>query len=207
MTDAREGVVQYDLRYTCEPLEPEPDLPLLCRWHNLFRRLGWLGRDPNRYGGDAYGNLSFRSTAGRGFVISGTQTGDVELGHEHVSRVINVDVSQNFLAARGPARPSSEALTHAAAYRLGPSVRWVFHVHEPTIWAQTANLGLPQSDPQIGYGTPAMAMELARLHESPAGSGILSMGGHRDGVLSFGESAEQAAVELFQAYAAALALL
>ncbi len=205
MTEPREGVIQYRLSYVCEVLESEPDMPLLCRWHGVFRRLGWLGRDPHRYGGDAFGNLSFRSPRDDSFLISGTQTGDRELGHELVAQVLDFDLTRNYLRARGPVKPSSEALTHAAAYQLSPAVRWVFHIHEPTIWAQAGRLGLAQSDPAVGYGTPEMAGELARLHEGNT-AGVLAMGGHRDGVLSFGESAAQAAVALFETFAAALAL-
>ena len=60
----------------------------------------------------------------------------------------------------------------------------------------------------VWRGTPAMAAEVARLYADPAvrAGGILAMGGHEDGLVAFGASAEAAGTVLVRAFARALAL-
>jgi hypothetical protein len=90
--------------------------------------------------------------------------------------------------------PSSESMTHAAAYDASPLVRCVLHAHSPVLWRRRRQLGLPETDPGVGYGTPGMAMEVARLYRESVLSErrVLAMGGHEDGILVLGRSAEEA---------------
>ena len=90
--------------------------------------------------------------------------------------------------------PSSESLTHGAIYDLGAHIRFVFHAHTPVIWRRAAALRIPVSDRAVPYGTPEMAREVERLWRTTAlpDLGILAMGGHEDGVIAFGRSAEEA---------------
>jgi hypothetical protein len=79
-------------------------------------------------------------------------------------------------------------------YDLDNAIRIVLHVHSPDIWLAADSLGIPVTDSAVPYGTPQMAAEVQRLfketdvHEQK----IFSMGGHEDGVVSFGTSAEEA---------------
>jgi hypothetical protein len=185
MTES-EGVIQYRLQYRPGSLPPDADYPGLFRWFGQCRRLGLIGRDPALYGGLAYGNISVR--AGRGFVISGTQTGAREtLSPQDLAWVEDFDAGRNRLSATGPARPSSEAMTHGQVYRRLPGARAVIHIHSATIWHQARRLGLPSTAAEAGYGTPEMAAEVDRLLSCGQGDseGAFAMGGHEDGVATY----------------------
>ena len=97
-------------------------------------------------------------------------------------------------AVGGTEGPSSESMTHGVLYDADPAIRFVFHGHSSAIWEQARALGLPASHPTAGYGTLAMCREVRRLLRDPEVSRgrVLVMGGHRDGVLAFGETAEEA---------------
>jgi hypothetical protein len=209
-----EGVIRFDLQFT----ESEPVAGATIAELNAWRRVLWqlelIGQDPDRYGGFGYGNVSQRigranEPAGqRRFVISGSQTGKLrELDVDHYSIVNAYDPARNRVEAEGPVKPSSESLTHGVIYDLDPSIRVVLHVHSPDIWQQAAGLQIPVTDPAVEYGTPAMAGEVRRLYRecAAAHSGIFSMGGHEDGIVSFGVSAGEAGSILLRTLSAAVA--
>ena len=145
----------------------------------------------------------------RTFVVTGTQTGGLrQLAVEHLAVVRRWDVATNRVWSEGQELPSSESLTHGAVYDLSPSIRAVFHGHAPALWRQAAALRLPISDPHVEYGTPEMAHEVARLYrDTPlAEMGVFAMGGHEDGVVSFGATPAEAGARLVTWLARALAL-
>ena len=192
MTES-EGVIQYRLDYRPGKLPTETDLTSLFRWFRRCRGLQLIGQDPQHYGGIAYGNLSLRS--GRGFVISGTQTGaKPALGPQDLAWVEDFDAARNWLQATGPARPSSEAMTHGQIYRVAPAVAAVIHVHSAVIWRHAGQLGLAVTAPAAGYGTPQMAAEVERLVCSmpQQHAAVFSMGGHADGVVAYAEDMDRA---------------
>lgn len=208
----QEGVIKFQLDFTPAPPLPAPDLALINHWRAILYQHQLIGQDPARYGGYGYGNLSVRLApydappTRRGFIISGSQTGDLaELGPEHYARVTACYPAENRIVASGPIRPSSESLTHGATYALDPAIRVVLHAHSPEIWLNAAALAIPVTDALVPYGTPAMAAEVARLYTETnlAQQRIFSMGGHEDGIVAFGESAEEAGQSLLAALAAA----
>ncbi|MCG6967673.1 MAG: class II aldolase/adducin family protein [Chromatiaceae bacterium] len=185
MTES-EGVVKYRLDYSPGELPPDTDLTALLRWFRRCREHGLIGQDPDRYEGLAYGNISCR--AARGFVISGTQTGGRPALHlDDLAWVRDFDEAQNRLQAGGPARPSSEAMTHGQVYRVLPAVNAVIHAHSAAIWRNARQLELPVTSPAAAYGTPAMAAEVERLlaTRTDCTAGVFAMGGHQDGVAAF----------------------
>jgi hypothetical protein len=174
-----------------------PVVEPLLGWRRLLSRLGLLGRDPGRYGGYAYGNLSIRAPE-RGFLVTASQTSDLEeAGLEHLAWVEDWSLDANEVASRGLRLPSSEALTHAALYELSPGIGAVFHVHDPLLF-QARHLALPATPETAEAGTVAMARALQGLWPRPAplglGSrptGVVRMEGHEDGVLAFGATAAE----------------
>jgi len=180
-----EGVIRYRLDYLPGNLPPELDLSGLLLWFGRCRALGLIGQDPERYDGFAYGNISIR--ANLGFVISGTQTGGSPgLSPQDLAWVQDFDPAQNRLRATGPARPSSEAMTHGQIYRADPAANAVIHAHSGLIWRQARRLGLALTSPEVGYGTPEMSTEVEHLLASaPADAGAFAMGGHQDGVVAY----------------------
>lgn len=204
----REGVITFDLDFTPAPPPADGRLAELQGWRTVLRRLGLLGRDPARYQGQGFGNLSCRATGADDdrFLISGTQTGGLELlGAAHWTTVTECRPEANRVAARGPLPPSSEALSHGVLYRADPRIRWVMHLHSPELFAAAGRLGLPVTDPAAPYGSPALAAEIARLAPLAGWPGLLVMGGHEDGILAFGADADAVGGRVVSALAAALA--
>ncbi len=201
----REGVVKYQLDFRPGPAPRWPGYSGLEAWRRVLFRLRLIGKDPERYGGLSYGNLSQRF--GSGFVISATQTGALALlAPAHYCLVERVDIEANRVVARGVRPPSSEALTHGAVYQAAPGVQVVMHGHCPDIWRHARRLGLPKTPPGAAYGTPALAAAVRRLVQTLPVAAILVMGGHPDGVLAYGPSPEQAGQLLVTTLARAWAL-
>lgn len=181
-------------------------------------RLKLIGCDPCRYQGAGFGNISYKVDSPTSlenkpsqffFLISGTQTGHLEnLSKEDLALVMEAYPQRNRLVAKGPVKPSSEALTHAAVYGADPDIRWVIHVHSAQIWRQTQSLSIPFIDSQIAYGTPEMAAAMTTLMATRrvGEETIFSMLGHEDGIISFGSTAEQAALPIIKYLALAQTL-
>ena len=102
-------------------------------------------------------------------------------------------MERNTLSCRGLARASSESLSHAAIYEAAPDARAVIHIHSARIWGEHRG-GLPTTPPAVEYGTPEMALALKKLAASlqSGGDRVIIMGGHEDGVISFGRTLEEA---------------
>lgn len=201
---SREGVVKFECDHLRVALDARICSELACRlaaWREILVSIGLVGQHPARYEGFGYGNISARlgpPSAGRGrrtFLITGTQTaGKRRIGLDDFALVERYELAESRLASRGLVAPSSESLTHGAAYDLGAQVRCVLHVHSPVLWRHGGALGLPVSDPAVLYGTPEMAREVGRLYRDtvlPARP-IFAMGGHQDGIVVFGGGVEEA---------------
>jgi ribulose-5-phosphate 4-epimerase/fuculose-1-phosphate aldolase len=211
----QEGVIKFQVDFTPAPPLSATDIAEINHWRALLYQHRLIGQDAARYGGYGYGNLSIRLApfdvppALRAFVISGSQTGELpELGPQHYTVVSECYPAENRVVARGPIRPSSESLTHGAVYACDPAIHVVLHAHSPEIWRAAAQLNLPITDESVPYGTPAMAAEVARLFATSdvAQRCIFSMGGHEDGIVAFGTTAEEAGDLLLATLAAAQAL-
>jgi len=200
-----EGVTQYQLDFRSAPAPDWSACEELEAWRTLLFRLRLTGQDHHRYGGLAYGNVSRRISPDR-FLISGTQTGGLpRLSAQHYCRVECCDVGRNKIVAEGVTPPSSEALTHGAAYLASSAIQCVVHAHSPELWTHAKALAIPATDPEVTYGTPAMAASVAALlRENP--SQVIAMGGHEDGILSCGATPEFAAQNLIHHLAAAIRL-
>jgi Class II Aldolase and Adducin N-terminal domain len=210
---AQESVIQYRLGFTQAPPDPVDGLDELIAWRRILRPLGLVGQDPARYDGFGFGNISLRlqreaHTIGRpAFVITGSQTGHLaDLGPEHFAEVIDWDTDENWVAARGPIRPSSEAMSHAAVYAASGDMGCVIHAHSPDIWRNADKLPFAATPVEAMYGTPRMAREVQRVVQSGPSRRILVMLGHEDGIIAWGVSAEAAGVTLLAALAQAYGL-
>ncbi|MCY4673152.1 MAG: class II aldolase/adducin family protein [Bacteroidetes bacterium] len=197
----QEGAIRFNLQF--EPTGPinEAILGTLAHWRQRLMAAGLVGQDPDRYDGYGFGNLSCRVRpfnalpSQRAFIITGSQTGYKQfLTGQDYSHVHSFDLAKNLVNAHGPTHPSSESLTHGAVYMVDPSIRWVFHVHSQLLWKNAKNLHLPITQSNIPQGTPEMAYEVARLFETTAvlQTHIFAMGGHEDGMVAIGRTAEEA---------------
>jgi L-ribulose-5-phosphate 4-epimerase len=128
------------------------------------------------------------------------------LGPEHFAVVSGWDIAHNQLEARGPVKPSSEALTHAAVYQVSQDTRCVMHVHSPEIWRHARQLALPMTAVEATCGTPRMASEVQQVVQSGPRRQLLVMQGHEDGVVAWGVSIEAAGLMLLATLAQAFRL-
>jgi hypothetical protein len=210
-----EGVIKFQLDFTPGPALSAADIAELMRWRDLLYDHQLIGQDAARYGGYGFGNISARlapytgAPGHRPFAISGTQTGHLpHLGPEHYAVVTAYMPAENRIIARGPIRPSSESLTHGVLFDLDDSLRYVLHAHSPAIWHAAPALAIPITDPGVPYGSPEMAEEVRRLFRDTdvAARRIFSMGGHEDGIVAFGPSAQAAGDILLAALSASASL-
>jgi len=200
-----EGVIKFELDYARSPSDPSLDFTELSAMRQRLWQLGLIGQSPDRYEGVGYGNVSRRIRPGElPFLVSGSQTGATEwLQATQYSRVIDFDLASNRVRATGPVPPSSEALTHGMLYELDRSIQVVLHVHSARIWDAADRLGLPQTRRNVAYGTPAMAHEVMRLFRDGGmrERGLFVMGGHRDGIIAFGDTVRTAGKILLDCHA------
>lgn len=188
-----EGVIKYQLDWEQSLLSPGQAGSELCSYRDLVRSRGLVGVAPDGLG---FGNLSIR-TAERDFLITGSQTGHIEaLLEVNLAQVFDWELSSGRVLARGPVRPSSEALSHAAFYEAFKGIKGVIHGHSATLWNRLL-LERPATDKDATYGTPAMAKEVKRIVLGASqSSGILAMAGHIDGFFAYGTSLSEAWSEI-----------
>jgi len=213
---AEEGVIKFDLRHrNTRAAVPPENLHVLNAWREMLWRLHLVGQDPERYGGYGFGNVSLRLVPfdapvnRRRFLISATQTGALAvLGDTHYTVIDEYDPARNRIVSTGALPPSSESLTHGMIYNMDEGIRAILHVHSPDIWMTAAEAEIPVTDARVTYGTPEMAVEVARLfRETNVRQGrLFAMGGHRDGMVAFGPDADEAGRVLIDALVASLAL-
>jgi ribulose-5-phosphate 4-epimerase/fuculose-1-phosphate aldolase len=169
----------------------------LIAWRDRLYRLGLIGVYPDGIG---FGNLSTRT--GETFVVSGTATGRLEtVGPDHFTEVVGYDIAANFVKCRGPVEASSESMSHAAVYHADPSAGAVIHVHHLGLWEQLYDV-LPTTDPTAEAGTPAMAWAIEELfrRDGVRETGLFVMGGHREGLMAFGRTIDEAGARVVEAF-------
>jgi len=199
-TATAEGVIKFQLDFTPgPPLDATLVEPLL-KWHNKLGQYGWIGRDPERYQGLGFGNLSRRCSGKPGeFIISGSQTGHLSNPDGSAYTLVHkANIRLNRVKATGMVPPSSETLTHAALYQADATINFVFHVHAPALWHIWQALDFLSIPADIPYGSQEMATAAAQLlRHRPLRP--IAMLGHQDGLLAVGTGAAQAGNMLLSA--------
>jgi methylthioribose-1-phosphate isomerase len=183
-----EGYIKFDCEFTPAPPPDEALLAGIDLTREKMFRIGLIGHDEEHE--VDFGNLSIRGPGPGQIIITGTQTGHFSwLGADHYVLVTEYDIEANLVRCTGTVRASSETLTHAAIYELDPGICAVVHVHHLQLWEQWKNV-LPTTAPDVAYGTPEMARELARLYQDSElrDKRLAVMGGHPGGLISFGET-------------------
>lgn len=193
-----EGYTKYEFDWRRAPALAPELIADLNAWRNRLYEAGLIGYYPEH--GIGYGNVSIHEDDSDAFIISGTQTGHIPRTDEHhYARVLHCDIEANRVVCEGPVQASSEALTHAAIYALDSAIRAVVHVHDATLWNDLVDR-IPTTSRDISYGTPEMAREFRRLYDETAFAdlGVAVMGGHEEGIVSFGASLDQGAQRILR---------
>lgn len=192
-----EGYIKFDCRW----IEAAPvvfeGFQAINHWRNKLHQLGLIGMYPNKVG---FGNISIRDGNTSRFFITGSATGGLEnLTENHYTLVTDFNFSGNYLTCRGPIKASSESLTHAAVYLTVPEVKAVIHVHHLKSWQKLLNR-IPTTSSNVAYGTPQMSLEILRLFKETdlKNKRVLAMGGHQEGLISFGIDMEEAGKALLE---------
>ena len=194
----QEGVIQFNLSHHASDAVPSAELDKLIYWHKHIHALGLIGQDPSRYEGFAFGNMSHRINNNE-FIISGTQTGGLhKLTPEHYATIEHCDITNNQVTSHGPAKPSSECMSHAAIYAASPTAMAVIHIHNPDIWQQHQVLQLSTTPSNVNYGTPEMATAVRHCIEQSAN--CIAMLGHQDGVICFADDMDSAGEQILSLY-------
>lgn len=154
-----------------------------CR-DNLYE-LNLIGAYENGVG---FGNISKRIIDNQ-YIISGSATGNFsKLEPQHYALVENCDLNKNQVKCKGLTKASSESLSHAIIYESLKKANAVIHTHNLKMWQGYLNK-LPTTNKNAEFGTPEMALEIKRLLKS--NSGILIMGGHKEGILCYGKTIQE----------------
>ena len=208
-----EGVIRFS--YTLQDgVAPTTDLAdMLSHWRSALYTRESIGGDLSRYGA-YYGNISVRvgppdrAEGAREFVVSCTQTGDDPYpAADCYCRVIQYSHAKNHVLATGPCAPSSESLTHAAMYDASPAVRAIVHGHDAVLWNWLQSQDAPATAEDVDYGTVEMAIAARAvvtlgLKAPWVYPGVLSMNGHRDGVVAWGADLPEAVQRYLAAWEA-----
>jgi L-ribulose-5-phosphate 4-epimerase len=186
------------LKFTCHRSPGETGLrdelfEALNHWRQVMWEKGLIGVYPDGIG---FGNISVRLPGGNSFCISGTATGGLpELKRNHFAVVERCDVENNTVWCRGALNASAESMSHSAIYNSLPDVMAVVHIHNRPLWEKYLDL-LPTTNRAVEYGTPEMAREIERIIVLPETlkKKVFVMGGHEEGLISFGKTIEETAL-------------
>ncbi len=191
------------VKFNCERMDEDiviraKTFDELSKWRQTMFESGLIGVYSNGIG---YGNLSVRAAAG-GFYISGTATGGLQaLNQNHYALVNSWSFNLNSLTCSGRINASAESLSHAAIYESRPEVGAVIHIHHKGMWEKYIH-SLRTTSTGLLYGTPEMAIEIQNivLSQNPEQDAILVMGGHEDGIIAWGKTADDAGACILKYY-------
>jgi len=194
-----EGYVKFQCNWTKEEIDiPEELFNSLEQHRSHLYQFGLIGMYPDGIG---FGNISVKSSSGS-FYITGSATGQfASLDKCHYAEVLGYSFIQNSVNCAGLKKASAESLTHAAVYEAVQEAGAVVHVHCLCLWEKLLN-SYPTTSPEIEYGTPEMAIAVQELAKDSANqeNKIIVMGGHREGILTFGRTLEEATTEILKIY-------
>ncbi len=189
-TERDEGYTKYQLHHTDAPALASEFLVEIKKYRQKLFDFGLIGMYDDGIG---FGNLSMRTVAQQ-FVISGSATGGkILLEDSDFCTVTQCDVDKNSVYAEGPIKASSESMTHNVLYNCDKTIQVVLHVHSMDLWKKLCGK-VPTTGADVPYGTPEMAYAVQQLFESTdvGSQKIVAMAGHEEGIISFGESFEEA---------------
>lgn len=190
--NTQEGYIKFKCHFDREKIEIPTELfAPLNYWRNFLRNKGWIGSYPNGIG---FGNISVRIPGSNQFYITGSATGNLpDLESEHYALVEKCDPAGNMIWCKGLIQASAESMSHYTVYKTIPEAAAVVHIHNSPLWDKYLDV-LPCTLKEVSYGTPEMAFEIERILKLPEmkSGRVAVMGGHEEGIISYGISVEEA---------------
>ena len=169
----------------------------------LRKRLFALGLIGEKEG-IGYGNLSMRLEGSKSFFVTATQTGNMQsLTREYYTYIYDYEFDTFKVISQGAHKPSSEALSHAMIYAIDERITAVIHIHSLALWRYMKAQDTLATT--AAYGTAEMVEEIRELYNTldPLTNNAFVMKGHKEGIITFGRSVEEAELILYniiQAY-------
>ncbi|MFO8235992.1 MAG: class II aldolase/adducin family protein [Bacteroidales bacterium] len=195
-----EGYIKFKYEWEKKPFTfPRKSFQRINFWRQKLYNMGLIGMCD---GGIGFGNISIRIDNTNEFIITGSATGRYRtLNSMHYAWVDYFEIENNFLQCIGETKASSESLTHAAVYMENPSVNAVIHTHNKDMWNKFLN-NKPTTSPEAEFGTPDLAKEIRKLMKSEEveKEKIVVMGGHEEGILTFGTDVDEAGEAMLEYY-------
>jgi L-ribulose-5-phosphate 4-epimerase len=189
----QDGYIKFDCHLATEMVVIPSELYIpLNYWRNELWLRNLIGVSSDGIG---YGNISVKVPQSDRFYISGTATGGIDrLDQRHYPLVEQCNPALNEIWCRGLIKASAESMSHAAIYSANSEVGAVVHIHNRQLWEKYLEV-LPSTAKEVEYGTPEMAYEISRImsHPETLNRRVIVMGGHLDGIISFGKTVEEAA--------------
>ena len=195
MHHSDEGYIKFNLNWEEKEFDfDEVDFIQINSYRDKLFKLGLIGAYPDGIG---FGNLSIRLKHNE-FIISGSATGNLNnISKEHYSLVKEFDVNKNSVTCEGLTKASSESLSHGVIYEADSNVNAVIHIHNKRMWDKYLNI-LPTTNINAEFGTPEIALEIQNLVVKE--SGIIIMGGHPEGIITYGKTLDEAYEILLKYY-------
>jgi ribulose-5-phosphate 4-epimerase/fuculose-1-phosphate aldolase len=195
MNHPHEGYIKFNCHWEKMPLENNELIKELIHYRQILYSKKLIGVFEDGIG---FGNVSIRIPGTNNFIITGSATGNVPvITADHISLVTNFDISKNYIECSGNIKASSESMSHAAIYQSPFNINAVVHTHHKDIWQKYCGK-LPTTDKDAAYGTPEMAAEIVKIIMKPGRKEfVIIMGGHEDGIITFGKNLDAACRELF----------
>ena len=181
-----EGIIKFKANKTSNKLISSEELERINPFRKICFEKKYIGIGIDGIG---YGNISYRSGINNEFIISASATGGIlDLEIEDYSRVTTFNISSNSLSCEGVKLASSESLSHAAIYKTNNNIKAVIHIHNAQLWEKHID-NLPTTPTYAKYGTQAMADSISEIiNKKKTHYGIIIMGGHKEGILSYGNT-------------------
>ena len=195
MTNQEEGYIKFNCDWEKMPLEQNNLIEELIKHRLVLYNKNLIGVFDNGIG---FGNISIRIPGTDNFIITGSATGKQPLiNADHISLVTTFDIKKNYIECCGNVKASSESLTHAAIYMLPFDINAVVHTHHKALWNKLKGI-YPTTATNAAYGTAEMAAEIVKIMMKPGRKeSVIVMGGHEDGIITFGKNLLSACSELF----------
>lgn len=179
----------------------EKDIPSSSDWKTIesvrktLYKQGLIGSYPNGIG---FGNISTRVALSE-FLITGSATGGKsDLKIQDYCIINEYDFSRNHVKGTGKTNPSSESMSHGAIYSTSYIINAVIHIHCKKLFDRMlADAAIPRTSLEIRYGTQEMAYAITEIvTQINSNSGYFVTAGHDEGIFAFGQTIEEASLQI-----------
>lgn len=195
----KEGVVKYRPIFVNGKGIDYHEIEDLNKWRQILRKKGLLGNSD----GVDFGNV------GKNLIQSGLENGshflavtESQTGHKKELTLRNYPVVTSYCPEEnvatiiksqfGEIMPTSELPSYFAFLSADPNIRFIYHGHNRKMWENAERLNIPMTSKDAEYGSPKLHYDISVRFPDIKDIGILGMGGHKDGIFTWGDNADEA---------------